>query len=329
MKKRGLALCMCVIMLVGMLTGCSVNTRKIKFGAAGLGGTYRVFGDTFANLVTSKNKKYKMEVKTTAGSAANLRLLSDGYIQMAVAQTDLTNDAYERTGIFENEKKNGGYSAVAALYTEACQIVVKADSAINTVEDLQDKRVSVGEEESGTEQNAKQILAAYGLNDSIVDEVNLDYSNAAEELKEGKIDAFFCTAGAQTTAIGELAKKCNIRLLNIDEKGAEKLKKTYKFYIDCTIPKETYNGQTEDVQTVGVKAVLLASDKLSANTVKDITKILFKNKQELQYALPVDISLDEKSAVEGITIPFHKGAAAYYEECGIDVEELTTEKGSN
>ena len=135
---------MCIVMLAGILTGCGANTGKIKFGAAGLGGTYRVFGDTFANLVTSKNKKYKMEVKTTAGSAANLRLLSDGYIQMAVAQTDLTNDAYERTGIFENEKQHGGYSAVAALYTEACQIVVKADSSINTVEDLQDKRVSVG-----------------------------------------------------------------------------------------------------------------------------------------------------------------------------------------
>ena len=34
-----------------------------------------------------------------------------------------------------------------------------------------------------------------------------------------------------------------------------------------------------------MKAVLLASDKLSADTVKDITKILFENKQELQYAL--------------------------------------------
>lgn len=81
---------MCIVMLAGILTSCGTNTGKIKFGAAGLGGTYRVFGDTFANLVTSKNKKYKMEVKTTAGSAANLRLLSDGYIQMAVAQTDLT-----------------------------------------------------------------------------------------------------------------------------------------------------------------------------------------------------------------------------------------------
>ena len=79
------------------------------------------------------------------------------------------------------------------------------------------------------------------------------------------------------------------------------------------IPKETYNGQTEDIQTVGVKAVLLASDNLSVDTVKDITEILFKNKQELQYSLPVDISIDEKSAVEGVTIPFHEGAAAYYD----------------
>lgn len=321
MKKRWISLCMCILMLASLLTGCGMNTRKIKFGAAGLGGTYRVFGDTFANLVTSKNKKYSMEVKTTAGSAANLRLLSDGYIQMAIAQMDLTNDAYERTGIFENEKKHGGYSAVAALYTEACQVVVRADSGINTIEDLQDKRVSVGEEESGTEQNAKQILAVYGLNDSLVDEVNLDYTNAAQELKAGTIDAFFCTAGAQTTAIGELAKKCDIRLLNIDEKSADKLKRIYKFYTDCTIPKETYQGQMEDIQTVGVKAVLLASDKLSADTVKDITKILFKNKEELQYSLPVDISIDEKTAVEGVTIPFHEGAAAYYEECGINIAD--------
>jgi len=61
-KKRWFALCMCIVMLAGILTSCGTNTGKIKFGAAGLGGTYRVFGDTFANLVTSKNKKYKMEV---------------------------------------------------------------------------------------------------------------------------------------------------------------------------------------------------------------------------------------------------------------------------
>ncbi len=101
MKKKLTILCAVAVMICTCLTGCGVNAGKIRFGSAGIGGTYQVFGDTFANLVTSKSKNYNIEVKTTAGSAANLRLLSKDYIQMAVAQMDLINDAYERTGIFE------------------------------------------------------------------------------------------------------------------------------------------------------------------------------------------------------------------------------------
>ena len=318
--------CAVAVMISTCLTGCRTGSGKIRFGSAGIGGTYQVFGDTFANLVTSKSKKYNIEVKTTAGSAANLRLLSKDYIQMAVAQMDLINDAYDRTGIFENDKKYQGYRAVASLYTEACQIVVPADSSIHSVDDLEGKTVSIGEEESGTEQNALQILNAYGLNEKLVNTVNLNYTNAAKKLKSGSIDAFFCTAGVQTTVINELAKQCNIRFISLEQKGIDRLKKSYKFYTEYTMPANTYANQTKEVKTIGVKAVLLASDKLSESTVKDITQILFKNQQQIQYALPVNISLDEKTAVEGISIPFHDGAAAYYKEHGITVN---TEKGSN
>ena len=61
MKKRWISLCVCILILASFLTGCGMNTRKIKFGAAGLGGTYRVIGYTFANLFKSNNKKYTME----------------------------------------------------------------------------------------------------------------------------------------------------------------------------------------------------------------------------------------------------------------------------
>lgn len=326
MKKRLLIICAVAVMISTCFTGCGVNSGKIRFGSAGIGGTYQVFGDTFANLVSSKSKKYDIEVKTTAGSAANLRLLSKDYIQMAVAQMDLINDAYDRTGIFEHDKKYQGYRAVASLYTEACQIVVPANSDIQSVDDLEGKTVSIGEEESGTEQNALQILNAYGLNEKLVDTVNLNYTNAAKKLKSGDIDAFFCTAGVQTTVINELSKQCDIRLISLDQKGIDRLKKSYKFYTEYTMPANTYTNQTKEVKTVGVKAVLLASDKLSEDTVKDITQILFKHQQQIQYALPVNISLDEKTAVEGISIPFHDGAAAYYKQHGITVN---TEKGSN
>ncbi|MFQ9151791.1 MAG: TAXI family TRAP transporter solute-binding subunit [Blautia sp.] len=121
-----------------------------------------------------------------------------------------------------------------------------------------------------------------------------------------RIDAFFCTAGVETTVIGELAKQCGIRLISLDEKTLSKLTRSYDFYSEYLIPAGTYEGQEEEARTLGVKAVLLAGDKLSSAQVKEITKILFDSKEKIQYALPVDISLDETTAVEGITIPFHK-----------------------
>ena len=323
MKK---ILCVLMSCLLFVMAGCSGHSKNLKFGAADIGGVYYSFASTFTQLADKEIDGYTFETKTTAGSVANLRLISDGYIDLAIVQADLLSDAYNATGTFADKKYQKGYKAVASLYTEACQIVVPADSDIQSMDDLEGKKVCIGEEESGTEQNALQILNAYGLNKRLVDTVNLNYTDAAKKLKSGDIDAFFCTAGVQTTVINELSKQCKIRLVSLDQKGVSRLKKSYKFYTEYTIPAGTYVNQTKEIKTVGVKAVLLASDKLSEDTVKDITQILFKNQQQIQYALPVDISLDETTAVDGITIPFHDGAAAYYKQHGITVN---TEKGSN
>ena len=208
---------------------------------------------------------------------------------------------------------------MAALYTEACQIVVRADADIQSVEDLQGKTVSIGAEESGSEQNALQILAAYGLNDKLVDTVNLNYEDAAAQLKAGKVDAIFITAGAPSPVLTELAGECGIRLLNVDGAAAQRLTSAYSAYSGVTLPAGTYPGQTEEVQTVGVKAVLLASDELPAKQVQKLTELLFSGREgmEEQLGIPLDA---EQDAVEGVGIPFHAGAAAYYKAAGITVD---------
>ncbi len=58
---------------------------------------------------------------------------------------------------------------------------------------------------SGTEQNAKQILAPYHLDEKLVKDVNLNYTDAAASLQSGEIDALFCTSGVKTEMIEELA----------------------------------------------------------------------------------------------------------------------------
>ena len=130
-------------------------------------------------------KIINLKFETTAGSSANLRLLSDNYIELGIAQADLLDNAY---------KKNSNLRAIAGLYTEACQLVVKADSDIKSINDLSGHTVSIGAEESGTELNANQILEFSGMPSSIVTTKNMDYIDAANSLKSGDIDAFFFCA---------------------------------------------------------------------------------------------------------------------------------------
>lgn len=316
MWKKLLSLTLCVSTL--LLGGCGMTSNKIRFGTAALGGMYHSFGSAFTQLVSTEDIDCQMEMKTTAGSAANLRLLSDGYIELGIAQMDLTADAYKGTGIFEG-KEYQGFKAIAGLYTEACQIVVRADSSIHSLNDLQVKTISIGEEDSGTERNANQILKASGLSSELVHTVNLDYAQAASQLQSGDIDALFCTAGVQTTVIDELSRQCDIRLLSIDKDCLDKLLQLNDCYSTYIIPADTYNGQTEEVTTLGVQAVLLASDKLSEKTVEQLTKLLFSHAQDIQYSIPVDLQMNEISATQGITIPFHPGAAAYYAKQNIQV----------
>ncbi len=321
MKKKWIAAALAGALLAAvLLSGCASAkvVKRLRFGVAGEGGVYREFGELFAAL-QNETDNGTVELKATAGSAANLRLLTGEYLQLAIAQADLVQDAYNQTGIFKDEEETRGFGAVAALYTETCQVVVRVDSGIETVEDLQGKTVSIGAEESGSEQNAKEILAAYGLNEKMVDMVNLNYEDAAAQLKAGKVDAIFMTVGAPSPVLTELAGECGIRLLNVDGAAAQRLQSAYSAYSAVTLPAGTYPGQTENVQTVGVKAVLLASDELPAKQVQSLTELLFTNREEMaqQLGIPLDT---EKDAVEGVGIPFHAGAAAYYKAAGITVE---------
>ena len=198
------------------------------------------------------------------------------------------------------------------------KLEVRADSGINTVEELQGKTVSIGEEESGTEQNAKQILAAYGLDEKLVKEVNLNYTDAAKQLQSGEIDALFCTSGVKTEMIEELANSCGIALLPVDGSAAARLLAAYPAYSQGVIPAGSYNGQDQDVPTIGVKAVLLASDELSENTVKALTKTLYDGVDTLQAELGLPLEL---GPADKIGVPVHAGAAAYYQENGMAAGE--------
>lgn len=293
------------------LAGCSSSETKdkVKIGTAGKSGIYEEVGNSLGSVLSENG--IAAEIKNTAGSAANLRLLSEGYFDLAIAQEDIANDAFNGSGTFEKIGAYKGYSAVAELYTEAVQIVVRKDSEINSVDDLKGKKVNIGEKESGSEQNALQILDIFGISASMIEKENLNYAEAAKALEDGKIDAFFVTVGTNTKIISEMK---NIRLVPIDASKVNLLTEKYGFYNEYIIPAGTYKGIDDDIITVGIKSMLFASDELGEETVKKITTIIFDNIEKIQSGVSTSLSLEKPESGNGFAVSLHSGAVSYYTE---------------
>ena len=321
-KWRAAALVLALALLCG-LCGCGASgSGELRFGTGGVGGTYYSFGSSLSQMLSEdEESEISLAVKTTAGSAANLRLLSEGFLDVALVQSDVLSDAVKGTGLFVTNGPGSGYAAVAGLYTEACQIIVAAESDIETVYDLSGKRVSLGERESGALQNAEAILMAHGLTPEMLSAEYLSYADSASALEKGEIDAFFCTAGAPTSVISDLAAKKSIRLLSISQDVIRSILRMYNGYSRCEIPANTYPGQDSEVSTVGVKAVLVASTDVREKDVNYLIRFLFENSDRLSAAVGAAVSgLDIEYATSDIPSSFHPGAVGYYSEQGKEVE---------
>ena len=308
-------------LLIGIFTtGCGKAANEINIGTGNEAGTYIAYAQNFVALIQADDKNYIFDLKNTAGAAANLRLLREGFLDMAIVQSDVLSDAVTGTGMFIDAGPAQGYAAVAGLYTEVCHIVVAKNSKIQSVRDLAGKKVSVGEKESGTYQNAEEILLAHGLTFEMLNPSYLSFSESARALRGGEIEAFFCTAGAPTKAIADLSNEQEIRFISISPDAVADIMEMFSGYTTCTIPAGTYAAQNADVATIGVKAILVASVDIPDKEIFYVTDFLSNNADKIAAASNIPNEFNLKYAVKDIPSAFHSGAAKYFASQGIDVK---------
>lgn len=303
------------VMLIAVAAGCGNGEGKkatYKFASGGTSGTYYAVANALAPIIGGA-ANMTIRVDSTGASKANIQLVDKGEVDFAIVQNDVMDYAYNGTDLFADEGAIKSFATVGAVYAEVCQIVASPDIA--TVADLKGKTVSIGDSGSGVEFNAVQILEAYGLTRDDITVVNADFANSSEQFKSGAIDAFFCTAGAPTTNITDLASSAKkFKLLNVDDEHANALKEKYPFYSTYSIPAGTYSGVDEDVQTVAVKATIICKADLDETDVYNFTKALFEKQSELVKAHAKFGELDIEYAKDVGSVPFHKGAQKYFDE---------------
>lgn len=279
-------------------------------------GTYYAYGTVLANYV-SKKTDYSITAVAGKGSKANIEDMDADLAQLGFCQSDVMSYAYNGERLFDG-KKITNFSAVAALYMEQLQIVT-TNPDVKTVSDLAGKVVSVGESGSGTYFNALDVLSAYGMTEDDISPVYQSFSDSAESLKDGKIDAAFIVAGAPTNAITDLATGKDVNLVEIDAEHINSLLESCPYYNAYTVPADMYKGMTSDVQTVAIAAMVLARDDVSEDAVYSFLKTIFEDTAAVteQNAKGSELNLTFASSVT--SVPFHKGAVKFFAENSITV----------
>ena len=309
--KRIVSLVMAMIMLVA-LAACSGGAgTSMTMGTGGTSGTYYGYGGVLGQYIKN-NAGINVTVVSTDGSKANIQGIDAGNYQLGTVQSDVMSYAWEGTRSFESEGKVESFRTVAGLYAESVQLVTM-DPAIKSVADLKGKSVSIGAPGSGVYFNAMDVLTAAGLTEADIKAQYQSFADSADALKDGKI------AGAPTPAITELCTTNSAYLVPIDGAVADALMASCPFYTVYTVPAGTYEGQTEDVKTVTVKATLIVNADATEEDVYNLTAAIFDNAEAITAENAQGAELSIENATSGMTVPFHAGAAKYFAEKGVDV----------
>jgi TRAP transporter TAXI family solute receptor len=253
------------------------------------------------------------------GSVANVNAIQSGAAESGLAQSDVAYWAYTGTGVFEGKKKLDKLRFIASLYPEHIHFVLPRVTQVKTLSDLKGKTVGVGLPASGAQVGALLILNAAGLHKNgnfSAEELNTQQS--AERLRDNQLDAFLTVTGAPSSGIAQLASTAGMTLLSIPDDIQKRVIEQAPFYGSSPIKAGTYEGQTEDANTLAVGAQWLVSADQPEELVYGITKALWNEttaKLLRHHAKGKDVTLE--TALEARGIPLHPGAERFYKEAGL------------
>src|SRR5690606_6067480 len=220
----------------------------VTFGGGSTGGTFFVVAAGMARLVEQHVDGVQATARVTAATTENTRLLGRERIEFALAAASGPYAAAEGVAPFEGERYDN-IRYIGTGYSSPFQIVVAADSDVESVADLAGQRVGVLV--GITAQDWFPRLAeVYGVAGEF-ETFELRAAELMTALRDGNIDVAVYSGAAPTPAITDLATARDVRLVPIGEAEAqEMIATTHPFFFVDEIPAGIYPGQDEPVTSL-------------------------------------------------------------------------------
>ncbi len=291
--------------------------QQIIIGTGSTAGVYYHAGRGICRLINTKVEGLTCKAAPTPGSLHNLTNVRNGALDIGIAQSDWQFHAVKGSGPVEF--MDGSFDNLRALFSlhgEPFTLVVGRDSGIRRLEDLKGRRVNIGNPGSGQRATMEVVMRALGWNKQ--DFLPASELNAAEQslaLCLGRIEAMVYTVGHPNASVSKAAGLCDATIAAVDGPVIDKLVADHPYYAYTIIPGGMYPGTAEAVRTFGVKATVVSSADVPAETIYRIVAVVFDNLDQFRKLHPAWATLTPQAMIhDGRTAPLHAGAQKYFRE---------------
>lgn len=298
------------LVALSLAVSIPVFAASYTIGTGSQSGTYYPLGGILAKIWSENIDDFDMRAEVTAASVENTIKVATGKQLVGIAQGNVVLQANEGAKPFPRKMD---VSVLFALYPNAVQFMVPADSDIHSIADLKGKRISLGAPGSGTRVSAVNILNTLGITEDDIKPQSLNYTATTSALANGQIDAGVIVGSLGVGAITELALTRKIRILSFSEDEMKKVMAAEPSYQALEAPAETYKN-VPAFTTPAVWNVLVVNKNMPEEQAYEMTKVAFDNMKKIRQVVGVTkfTTLENMDKLSGIAL--HPGAQKYLDE---------------
>ncbi|MGM0544880.1 MAG: TAXI family TRAP transporter solute-binding subunit [Pseudomonadota bacterium] len=286
-------------------------------GTASQGGTYFVYGSGWANFIADE-----LDIsgggEVTGGPTQNLALVHGGDAAFGLATMGPAADAVNGESPLAPGTKMDNVCAMFPMYETPFSITTLADSGIESISDIPDgARIGFGPAASTSDTYFPAMLEELGVD---FERRNGGWSDLGGQLQDGLLDVIAFAAGIPIPAVSQLEVQTDVNIIEFNEEELETIKANFPV-AEFSIPASTYETLEEDARAVSMWNFAIAGCDLPEDFVYEVTKATMENNDRMQSVHRSAATTIPENIKHNTVLPFHPGAARWYEENGYEIDE--------
>lgn len=305
-----------IVALLALAGSAALAQQDLLIGTTSSSSSHYGYFVAVSKIINDKVEGVRSSVAETGATLDNLRRISRGQMDMGLVPTNTLYEAYNAKGDFEGRPVR---SKLLWVYSLAPQnVVVRADSGVESLEQLDGKALNPGIRGSSTETTTEQVFELLGIKPDYVRGSTSDVVNA---IKDNRIIGYVKSGSdlKLDASTRDIATQTPIRLLGLSEEQAGKIGEAMP---ELSIVEVPANEELDlPAYTIwGFAVGASASEPLDEETAYRIVKAVMEDEEYQVAAMPglKDQGIAEMT-LNYATSPLHPATVRYLKEKGLEV----------